>query len=41
VFVHLFEQYLAEAMTFEKVSELPDGGFIRQASQLQANEVVQ
>jgi len=39
VFVHLLEQHLAQAMAFKEMTKLENGGFIRQAIQLQAGEV--
>jgi len=39
VFAHLFEQHLAKAMALQEVTELENGGFVRQAIQLQASEV--
>jgi len=39
VLVHFFEQYLAKAVAFQKMTELEDRGFVRQAIQLQTGEV--
>jgi len=39
VFVHFFEQHLAEAMALQEMTELENGGFVRQAVQFQASEV--
>ena len=39
VLVHLFEQHLAKAMAFQEMTELENGGFVRQAVQLQAGEL--
>ena len=39
VFVHLFEQYLAEAVLLQKMTKLEDRGFVRQSVQLQTGEL--
>jgi hypothetical protein len=36
--VHLFEQHLAKAVAFQEMTELENGGFVRQTIQLQASE---
>ena len=39
VLVHFFEQRFAQTMALQKMSELKDGGFVRQTVQLQARKV--
>jgi len=36
--VHLFERHLAKAVAFQEMTELENGGFVRQTIQLQASE---
>lgn len=39
VLVHFFEQHLAESVALKEMAELENGGFVRQAVQLQTSEV--
>src|SRR5690554_5268642 len=39
VLVHLFEQHLAKTMALQEMTKLENGGFVRQAVQLQAGEL--
>jgi len=39
VLVHFFEQHLAESVALKEMTELENGGFVRQAIQLQAGKM--